>query len=49
MMGFIKAHYEYDWPTAGHEFQRALKLNPSDSFAHLFYSNSYLSLSRPAR
>ena len=43
MMGFIKAHYEYDWPTAGHEFQRALKLNPSDSFAHLFYSNSYLS------
>jgi tetratricopeptide (TPR) repeat protein len=43
MMGFIKAHYEYDWLTAGHEFQRALKLNPSDSFAHLFYSNSYLS------
>jgi len=43
VMGFIKAHYEYDWPAAGREFQQALKLNPSDSFAHLFYSNSYLS------
>lgn len=43
MMGFIKAHYEYDWPAAEHEFQQALTLNPSDSYAHLFYSNSYLS------
>jgi TolB-like protein/DNA-binding winged helix-turn-helix (wHTH) protein/Tfp pilus assembly protein PilF len=43
MMGFIKAHYEYDWPGAQHEFQKALQLNPSDSLAHLFYSNSYLS------
>jgi len=25
------------------EFQKALKLNPSDAFAHLFRSNSYLS------
>jgi len=43
MMGFIKAHYEYDWPAAEREFRQALKLNPSDSYAHLFYSNSYLS------
>jgi TolB-like protein/DNA-binding winged helix-turn-helix (wHTH) protein/Tfp pilus assembly protein PilF len=43
MVGFIKAHYEYDWPAAGREFQQALALNPSDPFAHLFYSNSYLS------
>jgi tetratricopeptide (TPR) repeat protein len=43
MMGFIKAHYEYDWPGAEREFKTALELNPSDSFAHLFYSNSYLS------
>jgi TolB-like protein/DNA-binding winged helix-turn-helix (wHTH) protein/Tfp pilus assembly protein PilF len=43
MMGFIKAHYEYDWPGAKYEFQKALQLNPSDSLAHLFYSNSYLS------
>jgi len=43
MMGFVKAHYEYDWPAARQEFQKALQLNPSDSLAHLFYSNSYLS------
>jgi TolB-like protein/DNA-binding winged helix-turn-helix (wHTH) protein/Tfp pilus assembly protein PilF len=43
MMGFIKAHYEYDWSTAEREFQKGIKLNPSDSFSHLFYSNSYLS------
>jgi TolB-like protein/DNA-binding winged helix-turn-helix (wHTH) protein len=43
MMGFVKAHYEYDWAAAEREFQQALKLNPSDSYAHLFYSNSYLS------
>ncbi len=43
MMGFVKAHYEYDWPAAGREFREAVTLNPSDSYAHLFYSNSYLS------
>jgi len=43
MMGFVKAHYEYDWPGAQREFQKALQLNPSDPLAHLFYSNSYLS------
>ena len=43
MMGFIKAHYEYDWPGAEREFQKSLALNPSDPYAHLFYSNSYLS------
>ena len=43
MMGFIKAHYEYDWPAAEREFQHAIQLNPSDPYAHLFYSNSCLS------
>jgi TolB-like protein/DNA-binding winged helix-turn-helix (wHTH) protein len=33
MMGFIKAHHEYDWPAAEREFQQALKLNPSDPYA----------------
>jgi TolB-like protein/DNA-binding winged helix-turn-helix (wHTH) protein len=43
MLGFVKAHYEYDWLKAGREFQYAIELNPSDPYAHLFYSNSYLS------
>lgn len=43
IMGMVAAHYDYDWPTAEHEFQTALRLNPSDPYAHMFYSNSYLS------
>lgn len=42
-LGFIRAHFEYDWAAAAHEFQRALQLNPSDAQTHFFYSNSYLS------
>jgi TolB-like protein len=42
-LAFVKAHYEYDWSGARREYLRALELNPSDAYAHLFYSNSYLS------
>lgn len=42
-LGFVMAHYEFDWPGADREFLRALALNPNDAYAHLFYSNSYLS------
>jgi TolB-like protein/DNA-binding winged helix-turn-helix (wHTH) protein/Tfp pilus assembly protein PilF len=42
-LGFVKAHYEFDWPSAEREYLRALALNPNDAYAHLFYSNSYLS------
>jgi TolB-like protein/DNA-binding winged helix-turn-helix (wHTH) protein/Tfp pilus assembly protein PilF len=43
ILAMVAAHYDYDWPTAEHEFQTALRLNPSDPNAHLFYSNSFLS------
>jgi len=43
ILAMVAAHYDYDWPTAEHEFQTALRLNPSDPYAHLFYSNSFLS------
>ncbi len=42
-VGFVKAHYEYDWLAAEHEFRRAIELEPNDAYAYLFYSNSYLS------
>ena len=42
-LGFVKAHYEYDWPAAEREFRRAIELEPNNAYAHLFYSNSYLS------
>ncbi len=43
ILGFVKAHYDYDWPGAERAYLRALELNPSSPYAHLFYSNSYLS------
>jgi TolB-like protein/DNA-binding winged helix-turn-helix (wHTH) protein/Tfp pilus assembly protein PilF len=43
MLGFIQQHYEFDWPTAEREYRRGLELSPNDPYAHLFYSNSYLS------
>jgi TolB-like protein/DNA-binding winged helix-turn-helix (wHTH) protein/Tfp pilus assembly protein PilF len=42
-LGFVKAHYEFDWLGAQREYLRALDLNPNDAYAHMFYSNSYLS------
>jgi len=42
-LAFVKAHYDYDWAGAQGEYLRALELNPNDAYAHLFYSNSYLS------
>jgi TolB-like protein/DNA-binding winged helix-turn-helix (wHTH) protein len=43
ILAFVRAHFDYDWPAAEREFLRALELNPSDAYAHLFYSHSYLS------
>jgi len=42
-LGFVLAHYDFDWPAAEGEYLRALDLNPNDAYAHFFYSNSYLS------
>ena len=42
-LGFVKSHYEYDWPGAEREFRRAIELEPNNAYAHLFYSNSFLS------
>jgi tetratricopeptide (TPR) repeat protein len=43
MLGFIKAHYEFDWLGAEREYRRGLELSPNDPNSHMFYSNSYLS------
>jgi TolB-like protein/DNA-binding winged helix-turn-helix (wHTH) protein len=42
-LGFVLAHFDFDWPGAERHYLRALDLNPNDAYAHLFYSNSYLS------
>lgn len=43
IMGFIKAHYDFDWTGAEREYHRGLELSPNDPNSHFFYSNSYLS------
>jgi len=35
---FNYTSYDYDWPAAEREFQRALSLNPNYAAAHEFYS-----------
>lgn len=42
-LGVVYAHFDYDWAAAEREFHRGIELNPSDAYAHLFYSNSLLS------
>jgi serine/threonine-protein kinase len=42
-LAIVAAQYDYDWPSAQREFLAALRLNPSDPYAHLFYSASFLS------
>ncbi len=39
----VAAEYEYDWSTAQKEFERGLKLSPSDSVGHLWYAK-YLAM-----
>jgi TolB-like protein/Flp pilus assembly protein TadD len=41
-LGFIKAHYERDWPAAQDEFKRAIELNPNHATAHHWYGDYFL-------
>jgi serine/threonine-protein kinase len=44
--GFNYTCYDYDWPAAEREFQRALSLNPNYAAAHEFYSWYLISVGR---
>jgi serine/threonine-protein kinase len=44
--GFNYTCYDYDWPAAEREFQRALSLNPNYAPAHEFYSWYLISMGR---
>jgi TolB-like protein len=41
-LGYVKALYDYDWPGAEHEFQRAMQLNPGLADAHFGYGIVYM-------
>lgn len=37
-LAFVKMHYEWDWPGAEKEYQRAIQLNPSYATAHEWHA-----------
>jgi TolB-like protein/DNA-binding winged helix-turn-helix (wHTH) protein len=41
-LGAVSAVFEWDWATAGREFQRAVALNPNYATGHQWYANFYL-------
>src|SRR5258708_3758452 len=45
-LAFISWHYDWNWPAAEKEFQRALQLNPSYPTAHQWYAFSLVSQGR---
>lgn len=41
-LGAVSAVFEWDWATAGREFQRAVALNPNYATGHQWYANFFL-------
>jgi TolB-like protein/DNA-binding winged helix-turn-helix (wHTH) protein/Tfp pilus assembly protein PilF len=41
-LGAVSAVFEWDWVSAGHEFQRAVDLNPNYATARQWYADFYL-------
>ncbi|HEU5040600.1 MAG TPA: tetratricopeptide repeat protein, partial [Gemmatimonadales bacterium] len=44
--GMIEFYFEWNWPAAEREFQRAVTLNPSDQHAHHMYANYLVAMGR---
>jgi TolB-like protein/DNA-binding winged helix-turn-helix (wHTH) protein len=45
-LGWVKWIYDWDWPGAEREFQRAIQLNPGHSISHGMYANFLDSMGR---
>ena len=45
-LGFIAQFYDWDWPTAGREFDQALKIDPRYAEAHLFHAWYFVATNR---
>lgn len=37
-LGMVACHYDFDWPTAEHEYKKAFELNSNYASAHQYYS-----------
>jgi serine/threonine-protein kinase len=44
--GMVEFYFEWNWPAAEREFQRAIALNPSDQHAHHMYANYLVAMGR---
>ena len=47
-LGFVKLYFDWDWPGAEAEFQRAIALDPNQARAHQWYSIYLLAAGRPS-
>jgi len=47
-IALIRFHYDWDWPGAEQEFQRAIQLNPNHANAHHAYSHFLTAMGRHA-
>jgi tetratricopeptide (TPR) repeat protein len=45
-LGYVKLNFDWDWPGAEHEFQRAIELNPNLPRAHVGYAQYLLTTRR---
>src|SRR5947208_2249499 len=45
-LGFIAQFYDCDWPTAGREFDQALRIDPRYAEAHLFHAWYFVATNR---
>src|SRR5438132_1381929 len=45
-LGFIAQFYDWDWPTAGREFDQALRIDPRYAEAHLFHAWYFVATNR---
>ncbi len=44
--GMLEFYFEWNWPAAEREFQRAVALNPNDQHAHHMYANYLVAMGR---
>lgn len=45
-LAYARFHYDYDWPSAEHEFKRAIDLNPNYATAHQWYAEFLAAMGR---
>lgn len=48
-LGYVRLAFDWDFPAAQHEFQRALELNPGYATAHHWYAHYWLAMAQPEK